>query len=341
MMSRLSQTTQTLYAELLHQLAVTLPNLRGISFCTKTVSRNRYWYMEIVVGSTKRQFSLGRDTEELRDLIERQKSLSEDAKPDIREREKLVAMLISGGAWSPGSPDGRVLEVLSQAGAFLSGGVVVGSHAFNVYSNMLGVHWDSASIQTRDMDLASPHQIEVAMRQDAPNVKGVLMDSGMSFFEVPALDRKSPSTSFKIRGQEFHVDLLTPHNDQTSNEPTFLPHFNTYAYPVRFLEFLLDDTQPAAVPFRSGILVNVPHPGRFALHKLVVSQRRSSAQQTKANKDIQQSIELLELLLDDRPGDVWLALDAAQAMPEKFRLQLAAGIEHLPSDIRERLIDSA
>ena len=53
-MTRLSQTTQTLYAELLHQLAVTLPNLRGISFCTKTVSGNRYWYMEIVVGSTKK-----------------------------------------------------------------------------------------------------------------------------------------------------------------------------------------------------------------------------------------------------------------------------------------------
>jgi hypothetical protein len=77
------------------------------------------------------------------------------------------------------------------------------------------------------------------------------------------------------------------------------------------------------------------------LHKLVVSQRRSSAQQTKANKDIQQSVALLELLLDDRPGDVWLAFDAAQAMPEKFRLQLNAGIEHLPNDIRERLINSA
>jgi hypothetical protein len=274
-------------------------------------------------------------------LIERQKSLSEDAKPDIRQREKLVAMLTIGGAWSPGSPDGRVLEVLSQAGVFLSGGVIVGSHAFTIYSNMLGIHWDNASIQTSDMDLASPRQIEVGMRQDAPDVNDLLIESGMSFFEVPALDRKSPSTSFKIRGQEFHVGLLTPDSEQKSNEPTFLPHFNTYAYPVRFLEFLLDDTQPAIVPFRSGILVNVPHPGRFALHKLVVSQRRSSAQQTKANKDIQQSVALLELLLDDRPGDVWLAFDAAQAMPEKFRLQLNAGIEHLPNDIRERLINSA
>jgi len=93
---------------------------------------------------------------------------------------------------------------------------------------------------------------------------------------------------------------------------------------------LLEDTQAAAVPFRSGILVNVPHPARFALHKLVVSERTPAAQQTQADKDVQQSSELLALLLEDRPGDVWLALDAAQAMPEKFRLQLKAGIETLP-----------
>ncbi len=51
-------------------------------------------------------------------------------------------------------------------------------------------------------------------------------------------------------------------------------------------------------------------------------------------------MELLELLLEDRPGDVWLALDAAQAMPEKFRLQLKVGIENLPEDIRMRLSNS-
>jgi hypothetical protein len=103
---------------------------------------------------------------------------------------------------------------------------------------------------------------------------------------------------------------------------------------------LLENTQAAAIPFRSGILVNVPHPARFALHKLVVSQRRPAAQQTKANKDIQQSSELFALLLEDRPGDVWLALDAAQAMPEIFRLQLKAGIENLPDDIRMSLGNS-
>lgn len=334
-MQRLPQTTQLLYAELLQQCAIALPNQRGISFVSKTVSGHRYWYMELVVGSTKRQFSLGADSTALRAQIERQKALYTRAAPDLKQREKLVAMMVSGGAFAPGVADGRVLEVLAQAGAFLSGGVLVGSHAFNTYANMLGVSWGSAAMQTQDMDLASHRQVSVAMRQDAPDVKSLLLESGMGFFKVPALNPKSPSTSFKLRGQEFHVDLLTPLQGSGADEPVYLPHFNSYAHPMRFLEYLLEDSQVAAIAFRSGILVNVPTPARFALHKLVISQRRPSAQQIKSRKDIQQATELLTLLLEDRPGDIWIALDAARTMPGKFQSQLEQGIEQLPAVIRQ------
>jgi len=329
-MQRIPQTTQLLYAELLQQCAIALPSQRGISFVTKHISGHRYWYMELVVGSTKRQYSLGRDSDELRTKVDKQKALFAQAAPDMKQREKLVAMLNSGGAFTPGISDGRVLEVLAQAGTFLAGGMLVGSHAFNTYSNMLGVSWGSAAMQTQDMDLASYRQVEVAMRRDAPDVKSILLECGMGFFEVPALNRKSPSTSFKLRGEDFHVELLTPLHGPDTHKPVQLPHFNSYAHPMRFLEYLLEDSQGAAVPFRSGVLVNVPDPARFAVHKLVVSQRRPVAQQVKVKKDIQQANELLDVLLEDRPGDVWIALDAARAMPEKFQSQLSRGIERLP-----------
>ncbi len=337
MIKRLPQSTQLLYAELLQQCATALPNQRGISFVSKTVSGHRYWYMELVVGSTKRQFSLGPDSDALRAQIDQQKSLYASAAADLKPREKLVTMLISGGAFSPAAADGRVLEVLAQAGVFLSGGVLVGSHAFNSYANMLGVSWGSALMQTQDMDLASHRQVSVAMRQDTPDVKSLLLESGMGFFEVPALNVKSPSTSFKVRGQEFHVDLLTPQQEAAAEEPVFLPHFKTYAHPIRFLEYLLEDNQFAAIAFRSGILVNVPAPARFAVHKLVVSRRRPSAQQVKARKDIQQATELFNILIEDRPGDIWIALDAASTMPRKFQSHLKEGINLLPDDTRQAL----
>ena len=117
----------------------------------------------------------------------------------------------------------------------------------------------------------------------------------------------------------------------------YLPHFHSHAHPMRFLEYLLEDSQGAVIPFRSGIFVNIPHPARLALHKLVVSRRRPVAPHIKARKDVQHATELLNLLLEDRPGDIWIALEAAHAMPDKFLAQLAEGIEQLPTDLKQRL----
>ena len=99
----------------------------------------------------------------------------------------------------------------------------------------------------------------------------------------------------------------------------------------------IEDNQFAAIAFRSGILVNVPAPARFAVHKLVVSRRRPSAQQVKARKDIQQATELFNILIEDRPGDIWIALDAASTMPRKFQSHLKEGINLLPDDTRQAL----
>ena len=338
---RLSQAVQLLYAELLQQVSMALPGQRGVSFSTKSVSNKKYWYMEVVVGSGKKQYSLGRDTQELRALIEKQKMLYKQAAPDIKQREKLVSMLVAGGLYVPNSSDGRVLELLSQSGVFLSGGVLVGSHAFNVYQGMLGVEWDTELIQTQDIDLASEKQINLAIREDAPDVKSVLLDSEMGFFEVPALNVKSPSTSFKIRGQLFHVDLLTPLLGSDNSTPVKLKHFKSYAHPVRFLDFLLDDAQIGVIPFRAGVLVNVPSPVRFAFHKLVISQRRPAAQHTKAKKDMMQAEMLLKVLLEDRPGDIGLICDELDNMPEKFQQQLKQGMSNLSKNIQDRLLEYA
>lgn len=338
---RLSQAVQLLYSELLQQCSMALPSQRGVSFAIKSINNTKYWYMEVVVGSGKKQYSLGRDTPVLSELIKKHKRLYKEAAPDVKQREKLVSMLLSGGLRGPESTDGRVLELLSQSGVFLSGGVLVGSHAFNVYQGMLGVEWGTELTKTQDIDLASENQINVAIREDAPDVKSVLLDSGLGFFEVPALNRKSPSTSFKIRGQLFHVDLLTPLHGSDESLPVKLKHFNSYAHPIRFLDFLLEDSQIAVIPFRGGVLVNVPSPARFAFHKLVISQRRPVSEQSKAKKDIMQAEMLLNVLLEDRPGDIWLTCELVSKMPERFQNQLKLGVTKLDSGIQDKLLEDA
>ena len=334
-MKRIDPSIQLLYAEFLQRCLAAMPNLRGVTFAPKVIKGRRYWYLELVVGSTRRQFSLGPETPELLAQIQRQKDLHQQAQVEATARETLVALLAKGGLMTPGFAEGRVLEVLSQGGVFLAGGTLVGSIAFPLMGNMLGVKWEHELYQTQDVDLTSPRRIEIVLSPDFPELETLLLESGMGFFPIPALDRKSPSTSYKIRNQSMQVDILTPIQGRPTGQPVYLPHLKCHAYPVRYLEFLLEDTQIVAVPFRSGFLANIPAPARFALHKLVVASRRPASQATKAGKDRQQAHQLLEMLLEERPGDVCLALKAVRKMPKGFRNALQDGIRLLPESMAE------
>ncbi|PHS18593.1 MAG: hypothetical protein COA86_07840 [Kangiella sp.] len=89
-----------------------------------------------------------------------------------------------------------------------------------------------------------------------------------------------------------------------STKPLYISQFNTYATPLRYLDYLLEDIEPATLPFGVGILINVPNPARFALHKLVINQRLTSNQAIKSQKDIRQASQILEHLFETRPGSV-------------------------------------
>jgi len=58
--------------------------------------------------------------------------------------------------------------------------------------------------------------------------------------------------------------MLTPLIGKPSSKPVLITALNTYAEPMRFLDYLLVDTQSAILIARAGILVNVPTPARYA-----------------------------------------------------------------------------
>ena len=115
---------------------------------------------------------------------------------------------------------------------------------------------------------------------------------------------------------------------RASTTPIHLQSLDAYAEPVRFLDYLLADAQAAVVVAKAGLLVNVPAPGRYALHKLF---------QTKAKKDLSQAEQLLQALLRDRPGDLRAAWAAALEQPPKFLQQLHAGMKKLALETRTAL----
>lgn len=324
------------YSELMQQCVHPAPDGSNISFKSKEISGKHYWYLFISLGNRRTEHYLGEESPELLAKISDERALWASTRDDRHARARLVAMLIAGGATETPVNEGKVLALLERSGLFLAGGVVVGTLAFRAYANMLGVTWRS-ELQTRDIDLASDLKCPIVVTggHKSIDLSAILLGSGMGFFPVPALNRKSPSTRFKIRGRELSVELLTPMYGRSSSEPVAIPGLAAYAEPVRYLDFLLEDIQPAVMLYQHGVLINVPAPARFAFHKLVVSQRRRAADTEKIKRDLSQAEQLFEVLLDGRPGDMILAYEAAQNMGVKFLRQLDDGMNMMSSHIAD------
>ncbi len=320
------------YSELLQNCVHPISDGSNLSFKSKIIRGKKYHYLYISIGSTRREHYLGEETSELLDRIDDEKEKWNSNTDDRDLRARLVGMLIGGGMMSLGKDEGKVISLLERNGVFLAGAALVGTMAFRAYANMLSVMWpDSAG--TKDIDIAADNHYALALPRKEINLGQLILDSGLGFFEVPALSRGRPSTSFKIRNRELIVDVLAPMKGRESARPVHLEVFGTHASPLRHLDYLLQDVQPVVLLYGHGIMVNVPTPGRFALHKCAISQKRPAAFAAKAAKDRRQAEQVLTALLQDRPSDISLAYEAAKTQGDTFLRSIDSGLDLIDPDV--------
>ncbi len=332
----LDQAALNAYSDLLTASLSPAFDGKGLSFTTKTIKGAKYIYVSAKVGRVPMQRYIGPDNGVTQELIEKERQLWRSTELPRGTRARLVNMALAGGIEGPTPQEGKILRMLERGGVFLAGGVLVGTPAFRVHGPQLGVAWEG-QFATRDVDIAIENSLPVAVRPHPIDLKAILEESGMGFIEVPMLNPKQPSTSFKMRGGEFHVELLTPERGKPSNGPIKISTFKTVAEPLRYLDYLIESPQPAVVPFGIGVRVNVPDPGRFAIHKLVISQRRPMALAAKSTKDINQAQQLLEALIDIRPGSLVVALAEAKKMGKKFIQNYYSAVKLLPEALQVQL----
>ena len=329
---------QTLYAELLEQVRL-LARFRGIgsldgSFVTKKIGDEVYSYFQFYggAGSTKKQLYLGKlaDTET---LIAQHQQEKIAAAPDQQNILRLCAQLRAGGALATDHTSAKVIRQLAETGVFHLGGVLVGTHAYLVLGNVLGVTWEHAALRTQDVDiagLAKESELAIVLPQIQADIPAALDSLKMGFLPVPPFNHKDPSTTFKVRGSGLRLDVLTPQRGN-STAPIYIRRFNTGAQPLRFLDFLLEEPIEAVVINGGGILVNVPSPARYAIHKLIISEERDPSSQGKREKDILQAAQILSVLQEERPGDVMAAVDAAMAKGPGWSKRLNQGMKSMES----------
>ncbi|MHB0969377.1 MAG: GSU2403 family nucleotidyltransferase fold protein [Thermoanaerobaculia bacterium] len=301
-LERLPEATQTLYAELLDQMKAAsirplLAGRRG-SFVSKEIRGRRYWYLQKVDAGRKRQIYLGAESPELLGAIRDAEAARAAAADSGQRLRELVSMLVAGGLRETPAAPGAVLTMLADLGMFRAGGVLVGTHAFAAYGAMLGVRLEGDMLRTQDIDIAHD-PIAVAVDTAPADLPAALREIDPKFFAVPTLDPRKPSMSFAVRGRDLRVDFLTPARGR-SEEPVPVPRFAVAAQPLRHLGFLTERGEDVVLMTRDPILVVVPDPARFALHKLWTAAQRPAAEQTKSRKDLRQAHAMVEVLLSDR-----------------------------------------
>jgi len=328
-MTKLPLEIQTLYAELLERVigreaGRTIGDLRG-SFVTKTIKGEAYIYFQSAEpGGARRQVYVGRRDAALDRVIARHRAGTALCAEEAREIDRLCSLLRAGGGLTTDAASARVLAALARSGVFHLGGMLVGTHAFVVLGNLLGVRWQRAALRTFDVDIAGELSMAIAVPELRADVPAALEALEMGFLPVPPLNPRHPSTAFKVRGSALRVDLLTPARRANQTAPLFIPRLNAAAQPLPHLDYLLAQPERAAAIDGGGILVNVPAPARFALHKLFIAVSRPVTFQAKAEKDLAQAAQLLEVLVDERPGDLRLAWEAAagSGLPRRMRAGL-------------------
>jgi hypothetical protein len=332
-MASVPLVAQTTYAELLERCAGAAFNeafAEEGAFTAKIIKGRRYWYFQAGAGDARTQRYVGPETPELLQRIAHHREL----RGDERERRALVSALVRSFRLPRPVPEiGDVIAALAKAGVFRLRGVLVGTVAYQTYSAMLGVRLATASLQTGDVDIAQFKNVSVAVGDSTPPVLDILKEVDKSFRAVPHVVDGRRVTSYAVKGGP-RVDFLTPNEGGETGQPQALPALQTDAQPLRFLDYLIYEPEPAVILHQAGIYVQVPAPARYAIHKLIVSRRRREGL-AKRDKDVRQAEALLDVLARKRPDELKLAWREAYGRGPTWRQLLIEGLGEIDAAIRD------
>ncbi len=296
----------------------------------KTVGKKTYWYDHYRLGRQTIDRYIGEDSQELRNRLARHRELAEQDRERERERARLTRILRAEGFRSADVNTGQIVSAMAKTGVFRLGGTLVGTNAFLCYEGELGIRigFEEAA-QTDDIDIASFERLSIVIndRVDTPLAE-VFRD--LKFAPVPALDRNHV-WRWRQTDRQTMVEFLTPSFDETEAVRD-LPSLGVSAQSLHHLNYLI--AEPIQVPFlyRYGALVQVPRPERFAIHKLIVADRRRDVPDSaKAGKDRAQSEFLITALAAERPIELAEAYETARAKGPAWRNRIDASLARMPA----------
>lgn len=290
--------------------------------------KRRYWYDMHRVGASVRKRYIGEDSDETRALIEDHHAAKAEERARAANRTRLIRVLRAEGFAFLDATTGALLSALAGAGTFRLGGTLVGTNAFRLYEGELGVTYpQSEMLQTGDIDIAQFERLSLVL---GDQVETPLQERfrELEFAPLPSTE-KGAVWRWKQTRADMFVEFLTP-SFRPEEDIRDLPALGVSAQSLHYLNYLIAEPIKAAALYRSGVLVQIPRPERFAIHKLIVAdRRRGGPDQLKSVKDRAQAAFLIRALAEDRPDELREAYADAMGRGARWQARIGASLKRM------------
>ncbi len=197
------------------------------------------------------------------------------------------------------------LEVLRrlESNGVLNDVILIGSWCMVFYKKYFSGYDYVPSIRTRDIDFFVPRPRTIGATTDLPEtmkdlgfIQGFHGREGYMILEHP----------------ELSIEFLVAEKGKGTDKPVLLPQLKMNGQALRFMDLLAKNTIQVDA---EGILVTVPHPANFALHKLIVAHRRRD--KNKSARDREAAILVLKKLTRKKEQSIFIKV--FNSVPKKWK----------------------
>lgn len=219
----------------------------------------------------------------------------------------------------------EILKRLDQSG-ILNKIILIGSWCLPFYEQYFrGIKYQPA-IKTRDLDFLFTKPLTNNIKADIP---ALLKDLG--FIVV----FKGSKGYIVLQHPDLIVEFLVVEKGKGTDNPIPLPGLGINATALRYLSFLTMNTIKVEV---DNFTVTLPHPANFALHKIIVAQRRRNSE--KKEKDRDAAMNVINALI--AKGEKATLQRSFNSIPDKWQATILKGLKtENENDIIELLRQNA
>lgn len=210
----------------------------------------------------------------------------------------------------------RILKRFSETGV-LDQCMLIGSWCLHLYRSEFKKPDLLPAIRTMDVDFLIPHPGQIRKLVDIPEL---LKEEGF----IPLMNYSNGLVRYQH--PDLLVEFLVPELGRGFHKPRDIRPWHIQAQEIRYLNFLTK--YPKKIQYQD-MTVCVPEPSAFALHKLIVSSRRTK--KDKREKDLEAAVGILEFLFKDPKEEKRVRMILAE-LPLKWRKTiLTVSRKHFPA----------